>query len=412
MKRKIIFIILVLLVLTNYSYIFANTKNKLNNRQNELDSKISQKEDEIDEKNSQISNSMKEVQKLILDISIYEQEISDLNIKISETTKRIELVEKDIKGKEQTLNEKQELLDKRLVALYESGNTSYIDLLLSSADLTDFISKYYLISELATIDTELINSIRVEKQGLEDLKIELQNNKTTLEYSKAEQIQKQNELTIAKREKETIVSDLTVEEKRLKKELEEFENEKKKIQEELEAIDRAENIKGNQMAVSSTSGKGYIFPVLSCTKSNISNLSYPSYSGHTGIDINKNVIGKSVVAVKDGTVDISRASYGSTPNYNSNGTYINSYSAYGEFVVLNHNDGSRTLYAHMKAGSRRVETGDMVKQGQVLGIVGNTGNVFPRPTSSSPFNGTHLHFEVRIGGGTQKNCVNPILYLP
>ncbi|WP_292720853.1 M23 family metallopeptidase [Microbacterium sp. 13-71-7] len=47
-----------------------------------------------------------------------------------------------------------------------------------------------------------------------------------------------------------------------------------------------------------------------------------------------------------------------------------------------------TRYGHMVYGSRMVEAGDQVSAGQLIGLVGNTGNSY----------GSHLHFEVRIGG--------------
>ena len=56
-----------------------------------------------------------------------------------------------------------------------------------------------------------------------------------------------------------------------------------------------------------------------------------------------------------------------------------------------------TLYAHLSPNSRTVSVGEKVVQGQVLGIVGTTGNS----------TGLHLHFEVRING----KCVNPLPYL-
>ena len=56
-----------------------------------------------------------------------------------------------------------------------------------------------------------------------------------------------------------------------------------------------------------------------------------------------------------------------------------------------------TLYGHMSPDSRAVSKGDEVVQGQVLGIVGTTGNS----------TGLHLHFEVRVNG----RCVNPLPYL-
>ena len=119
--------------------------------------------------------------------------------------------------------------------------------------------------------------------------------------------------------------------------------------------------------------------------------------------------GEPVLAVKDGTVVISEAKSGSIKNYDSNGKVIGSYSSYGEYIIINHHDGTMTLYAHGKPGSRLVKAGDEVKQGQQIMSVGNTGNVLPRPTASNYKGGAHLHFEVRINGSTR---VNPAPYLP
>ena len=56
---------------------------------------------------------------------------------------------------------------------------------------------------------------------------------------------------------------------------------------------------------------------------------------------------------------------------------------YGNYVVVNHSNGTQTLYGHMK--ETIVAVGDQVYQGQIIGYVGNTG----RST------GPHLHFEIR-----------------
>ena len=111
---------------------------------------------------------------------------------------------------------------------------------------------------------------------------------------------------------------------------------------------------------------------------------------HTGVDIV--CISKAspkICAVASGTVVVAKA--GST--------------GYGNYVVIQHlsDDGKRfyTLYGHMVDGSIAVAEGSSVKVGQVLGIMGSTGN------STDP----HLHFEVRLNDNTSSNAVNPYPYL-
>ena len=68
----------------------------------------------------------------------------------------------------------------------------------------------------------------------------------------------------------------------------------------------------------------------------------------------------------------------------------------GNYVVINHNHNNYyTVYMHMK--DIHVKVGDVVSRGQVIGTMGNTGNVIPVPTASAPYLGTHLHFCLYIG---------------
>lgn len=110
---------------------------------------------------------------------------------------------------------------------------------------------------------------------------------------------------------------------------------------------------------------GFAFPVAGCSYDNINRQYFPSYydsngNPHSGVDININVTGKTVVAYTDGLVVMSTAKRDSSGNYIS----------YGEVVMIQHYDENDqvyyTLYGHMLSGSRCVSQGDTVTQGQAL----------------------------------------------
>ena len=81
----------------------------------------------------------------------------------------------------------------------------------------------------------------------------------------------------------------------------------------------------------------------------------------------------------------------------------------GNYVVIKHNTNNYyTMYMHLK--DIYVTVGQTVLSNQVIGTMGNTGNVIPIPTSSNPYAGTHLHFCLYIGepykGGYAINPMN------
>lgn len=402
MKNKIASIlgmlIISILVIQN-TFVLGATKKDLQNEKSDIDDKIKETKELIDDVEDKRSETLKSVQSLTYQISDAEAEVDTLQAKVNNLQSDIKSKEKDIQQKEEEYNEQEKLLDERLIAIYENGNTSYLDVLLTSASLTEFLSNYYAATELVECDKQLIRTTKEQKAQIESEKNQLEENKKELDTSLAQQKQKQTQLKSLKKDKENYAAKLNEEEKQAQEALEQFEKDKKEIDTQLKKIAEEEarklaeanknNNKNNGGIISTPSASGYICPLSGKTKANITT-GYGKYSwggNHTGVDwaISR---GTPILAVKDGTVIDSKALK------NPNGTY----KSYGEYITINHHDGTITLYAHGLEGSRLVKPGESVKRGQQIMSVGTTGNS----------TGYHLHFEVRLNGVR----VNPTPYLP
>ncbi len=381
-KISYISIIIMVLIFGSVGIAYASTESELKSQKNSIDEQINKTNSEIAGVKSKMTAALTQINKLNTQISSYQSEIGELESQLSMLNTQIAEREASIKEQEEKYSQQQELLNKRLVALYESGSTSYLDMLLSSEGLADFISKYYLISQLAEYDQDLLkkiedtrNVIQLEKDAIEASKQGVETAKQSLEIKKSS-------LNASKKDKNNLVNTLSAEEKELQEQLEEFEQHKKEIESELAALAR----KNNQSNVTVVpSAAGYICPIPGRTKRNITT-GYYGYVGHTGVDFACSS-GTKIVAVKSGTVITSTAK-------KRNGRYV----SYGEYVIIDHHDGTMTLYAHGLSGSRLVSPGQTVSQGQQIMSVGSTGN------STGP----HLHFEVFVGG----RRTNPTSFLP
>ena len=193
-------ITLFVLLFASVSNVYATSKNELQNQQSELDQKINQTQTEIAGVKDKMSTELTQINRLNSQISEYQTELDSLQGQISSLTTEIEAKENEIKQKEEEYSARKETLEKRLVALYESGTTSYLDMLLSSESLSDFISKYYLISELANCDNDLLESIDKSKAEITVQKTALTNKKNEVQQAQETAERKRNTLNLTVKE--------------------------------------------------------------------------------------------------------------------------------------------------------------------------------------------------------------------
>ncbi len=382
MKKKFICIILIILMLQYFcTFVFAEnslTNEIVNDVTNELslEEQKEQVESQIEETNTkleyvqeELSDTLLKVQETEDKIMQYEKDIEELATKMENLQKSIDEANIALTESEQTYQEKSNLLAKRLVAMYEAGETQYLDILLNSRDITDFISRYYVIQEIAEYDSILIHQIEEEKNNLEITKQKLEKEQGELKIIKSKSEQTSIVLSNMKTLQQSYVDDLTEGEKILQEQLTEYKKEQEEIERQIElatnAIDPDIQYTGGEM----------LWPVAisgTAITSNYGVREHPIQGvvrEHTGIDIGNTPLGSPVVAAADGVV-----------------TYAGWLGGYGNCVMINHGDGIVTLYGHGNKILTTVNT--EVKQGDVIMEVGSTGN------STGP----HLHFEVRVNG--------------
>ena len=391
-------ILVAMILIMQSTYVFAvSEKEQLQNQKdenNKLIDEYKKKQDELEDKKSE---TMKSVEGLISKISESESEIDELESKIQDLQEQIKSKESDIQQKEQEYNEQEKLLDKRLIAMSESGKTTYLDILLTATSFTDMISKYSCASELVECDKQLIQDTKDQKAKIEQEKSELESSKKELDASLAESEQKNKELKSLKDEKQSYADKLTQEEKQVQKEIEDLEADNRQIEKEVKAAEtryrkQLEELQGSNSSDSGSAGSGYfIRPISGGTVS--CNGYYSSGQFHGAIDY----------AVASGTTVKAAAS--GVVMYTANLT-----SSYGTYVVIRHANGLQTYYGHGTAGSIVVRPGQTVKQGEKIMLSGSTGH------SSGP----NLHFEVRKSpynysysarGYGQDSRVNPSNYM-
>lgn len=408
--KKIIGALIVITLLTSTNIAFAVSQSDINNQkkqQEQNDEKQKELKDKQDEVKEIKDETLKEVEKLNTQINDYQSQITSLDSQIDDANVKIKEAEQKLVENQKEYEEKQELFKQRLVTIYESGETTYLDFLLSSQSLTDFISNYYLVSEVAEMDVELIEKIEKQKEEIEEAKKQIESSKNELTTAKASKENVAKELKDVKSQKDAKVSQLSAEEQKIQSQIEEIQKDNasinKKIQSmqaELKRIQEEEakknenkpnnkpgdnNNNSNTGSTGGASSAGFIRPVNSYITTG---LYYSSGAYHGAVDFGASgVNGMPVYAVADGIVVTTQALT----------------TSYGNYIIIYHPKSNLyTLYAHGQAGSIRVSALQTVKQGQQIMNVGSTGN------SSGP----HLHFEVRKSPGLYNNRVDPRAYLP
>lgn len=388
MKRKVISIILILILLQSYIYIvIATSTSELNGQKNEIQGKINDAKNEQAGVQEELDEEMKAISNLDYEISQGEEEISKLENQIKEVETSISEKEKLIEEKQKEYDANEDLLQQRLVVMYEMGETSFLDMLFNSSSVIDFISNYYTMSQFVEYDTELLQTIENDKKQIEEAKQALVEEKLQIETLKSDKVSKTNSIKAKRAQRQEKANALSDEKKKLQNEIDSYNTQIKKVDEQIAKILAEAN---KQVGNSGLKFDGsFIWP---CNNKIVTSTVKQRWGRwHKGIDIGASH--ENVYAAASGYA------------YN-----LENPGGYGHYIMIVHGSGYITLYAHLL--SRKVNDGQYVSQGQVIATSG--GGLTDEGRGSST--GRHLHFEIRkassISNYFSSSFLNPLDYLP
>ena len=398
--KKIVSIFLIIIIMLS-TIVFAVTQSEideLKSNSSDIEDKIKEAEQKQEEVEEQITEATKQIQELTGRITEYQNQIDELDEELDELEESIAKTEEELEQAEKKYLEQEEALKARIVAQYEAGETTYLDVILGGGSLWDMISNWQIASDIAEMDNRLLEEIEENKLKIEEAKKSLETNKEQVETLKTSKQNTADALKDSQEQKEQQVAELNEDEKLLQEEIDKLNEENAEIERQLrqkeqqykEQLNRLNS--GNYTASSETinlGGSGVLQKPLTGGVVTAT-MYYSSGNYHGAIDWGVPV-GTTVYAADDGVV--------LSAGWRSGG--------YGYATIIQHSNGLRTYYGHGN-GTFFVSEGDIVTRGQAIMLSGNTGN------STGP----HLHFEVRVspyswvyGGGAGDCRVDPRNYL-
>ena len=362
-------------------------------------------DDQISGLQSKLAQAREREASLSAEIASVSQKIQSLESEVGDVSSRLAVLEEDLALHQRKLDRLQELFDlqserlaflrdqyqlsvdrlsARLVAVYEGGEPSTMDVLLEAHSFSDVLDQLDYVSSIAAQDRGIVRNVDGARDHMRELRSRTGKTKARVaaitrvvkvrteqqRALKSQLVARQQGLAQARSARKESLVDVRADARH-------FASEAAALQ--AQSANLAAQIQASQATVTYSSGdstpsaSGLIWPVSGPV---VSPFGWRWGRMHEGIDIAVGY-GAPIAAAASGVV-----------------IYAGWMGGYGNLIIIDHGGGLATAYAHQ---SSFAVGGGAVSQGQTIGYVGCTGHCF----------GPHVHFEVRINGSP----VDPLGYL-
>lgn len=382
MRRAIGVLVLAAFIFSTAPVVHGATVTESQKQLENVNGSIDSNKDKLDEIKESSKETQEQLKALDSEASALAGKLAATNDQLTAVNAELGAVQSELSQSEKKLEEQNEMFESRVVALYTTGNVSYMEVLFGASSFSDMVSRLEWVTAIMEYDKNLISEMKAEKQKIETKRAELESKKKSAEVLKAEAGTKYGELEQKAAEKQKLMSSLEKDKSYYEMLIAAEEKEAANIKARIQALQSQNSGSGTGGSSSSSSGTSSItggksFSITSPYGWRIHPITGVS-KFHKGIDIAA-PSGTAIYSLKSGTVMYT--------GYDANG--------YGYYVMVDHGD-IISLYAHNS--SIVVTAGQQVKSGQLICYSGNTGG------STGP----HLHFEVRLAGSGE--TINPESY--
>lgn len=313
-----------------------------------------------------------EIKDLESKIAMKNLEIKELDASIALTEEKIQAALEEIDKLEADILVQCNNLNDRLRAMYKNGGVGFVDVLLGSSSVTDFMTNMDWIQRIYDSDKDMLSKLETQHRRIQSQREYLEGLQADLELSKADEKSKKDSLEVDK---------AAVNEKKAA-----VEDDIEALEEQLDALNQEANRLVAEILALQGDGE-FVGGDFTWPAPGVSRISSPfGYRIHPILKYNKLHTGMDIAAPNNTNVVASNSGQVIKAAWNN---------SYGYMIMIDHGGGIVTLYAHNN--KLLVSTGDVVYKGQTIALSGATGQV----------TGPHVHFEVRVNG----EYVDPANYI-
>ena len=361
-----------------------------------LQQEIRQKREEAARLGRQESSVLQELRRVENEIGLTRELVTTLEDEIDERSRQIESTTEELARAQDELAVKRQILARRLRTIYKLGSYGNFQVLLMADSFAEILGRYKYLRLVAEQDRRLLARIERLETTIRRNRAELEQARSGLAEAREQRVEQVQTLSLTERDRERALSQVKSRRSEQLEAAAALEVETQRIQSLLTTLERRRTER-EELArrEAEEAGRDAPAPAASTLTGDFGALDWPvdgeiverfGRSRHpvyntevvnNGIDI-RAARGTPVRAVEDGEV-----------------VYADFNGGYGLMVIVDHDGGDYSLYAHLDRAA--VSIGQRVAKGQSIGTVGESGSLV----------GPKLHFEIRQGG----RAVDPIGWL-